>query len=115
MYAKRALLLFVPVLAFAQWTPDLSMKVKTVTPAVPSPDGKLAVWTETHPVMDGEKSESNTQVYLAATDGSNRFQLTRGEKSANAPTFSPDSHWVFFASDREGKRNVYGIPMDGGD
>jgi dipeptidyl aminopeptidase/acylaminoacyl peptidase len=91
------------------------MKVKTVSAAVPSPDGKLAVWTETHPVMDGEKSELNTQIYLAAVDGSNRIQLTRGEKSSNAPAFSPDSKWIFFASDRSGKRNIYRIPADGGE
>jgi dipeptidyl aminopeptidase/acylaminoacyl peptidase len=102
-------------IAHAQWTPELSMKVRTVTAAVPSPDGKLAVWTETHPVMDGEKSESNTQVYLAHSDGSNRIQLTRGEKSSNAPAFSPDSQWIFFASDRSGKRNIYRIPVDGGE
>ncbi len=102
-------------LVLAQWTPELSMKVKTVTPAVPSPDGKLAAWTETHPVMDGEKSESNTQVYLAHSDGSNRIQLTRGEKSSNAPAFSADSQYVFFASDRNGKRNIYRIPVDGGE
>ncbi len=83
--------------------------------AVPSPDGKLAAWTETHAVMDGEKSESVTQVYLARTDGSGRIELTRGEKSSNAPAFSPDSEWVFFASDRSGKRNVYRIPVDGGE
>ena len=100
---------------YGQWTPELSMKVKTVTPAVPSPDGKLAAWTETHPVMDGEKSESNTQVYLANIDGANRIQLTRGEKSSNAPAFSPDSHWVFFASERSGKRNIYRIPVDAGE
>jgi len=99
----------------AQWTPELSMKVKTVTAAVPSPDGKLAVWTETHPVYDGEKSESLTHVYLAHSDGSSRMQLTRGEKSANSPAFSPDGTWVFFASDRSGKRNVYRIAIDGGE
>src|SRR5262249_53589713 len=102
-------------LALGQWTPDLSMKVKTVTAAVPSPDGKLAAWTETHPVMEGEKSETNAQVYLARSDGSNRVQLTRGEKSSNAPAFSNDSQWVFFASDRSGKRNIYRIPVDGGE
>ncbi len=91
------------------------MKVKTVSAAIPSPDGKLAVWTETHPVMDGEKSESNTQIYLAAVDGSRRIQLTRGENSSNAPAFSPDSKWIFFASDRSGKRNIYRIPADGGE
>ena len=91
------------------------MKVKTVTAAVPSPDGRLAAWTETHPVMEGEKSEAVTQVFLARSDGSNRLQLTRGEKSSNAPAFSPDSAWVFFASDRSGKRNIYRIPVDGGE
>src|SRR5258708_7908894 len=100
---------------FAQWTPELSMKVKAVTAAVPSPDGKLAAWTETHPVFDGEKSESQTQVYLAHSDGAARIQLTRGEKSSNAPAFSPDSTWVLFASDRGGKRNIYRIPIDGGE
>jgi len=114
MYARLAFVLLSST-AFAQWTPQLSMKVKTVTAAVPSPDGKLAVWTETHAVMDGEKSESLTQVYLAHTDGSGRMQLTRGEKSANAPAFSTDSAWVFFASDRSGKRNLYRIAVDGGE
>ncbi len=115
MYAKTALFALVCTVLHAQWTPELSMKVKTVTAAVPSPDGKLAVWTETRPVMEGEKSESNTQVYLAHSDGSNRIQLTRGEKSSNAPAFSIDSQWVFFASDRSGKRNIYRIPTDGGE
>ncbi|PYT16669.1 MAG: hypothetical protein DMG59_09730, partial [Acidobacteria bacterium] len=104
-----------PALVWAQWTPEVSMKVKTVTAAVPSPDGRLAAWTETHPVMEGEKSEAVTQVFLARSDGSNRLQLTRGEKSSNAPAFSPDSAWVFFASDRSGKRNIYRIPVDGGE
>ena len=122
MFVKKFLpyltLLVVPALhgqGSVQWTPELSMKVKTVSTAVPSPDGKLAVWTETHPVMEGDKSEMLTQVYLAHTDGTGRIELTRGEKSSNAPMFSADSEWVFFASDRNGKRNVYRIPVDGGE
>src|SRR5580692_9837991 len=100
---------------FGQWTPELSMKVRAVSAVVPSADGRLAAWTETYPLMDGEKSESVTQVFLARSDGSNRMQLTRGDKSSNAPAFSPDGAWVFFASDRGGKRNVYRIPIDGGE
>lgn len=107
-------LLLIPAL-FGQWTPELSMKVRTVSAAVPSGDGRLAVWTETYPLMDGEKSESVTQVFLARSDGSNRMQFTRGDKSSNAPAFSPDGAWIFFASDRGGKRNVYRIPVDGGE
>jgi dipeptidyl aminopeptidase/acylaminoacyl peptidase len=91
------------------------MQVKTVTAPVASPDGKLAAWTQTQPVMDGEKSEMLTHVFLAHADGSGRMQLTRGDKSANAPAFSPDSAWVFFASERGGKRNVYRIAVDGGE
>ena len=111
----RALVLIIPAALYAQWTPELSMKVKAVTAPVPSPDGRLAAWTQTQAVMDGEKSEMLTQVFLARADGSGRVQLTRGEKSANAPAFSPDSAWVFFASDRSGKRNVYRIAVDGGE
>jgi dipeptidyl aminopeptidase/acylaminoacyl peptidase len=111
----RILLLLIPATLCAQWTPELSMKVKTVTAPVPSPDGRLTVWTETHPVMDGEKSESLTQVFLAHSDGSGRLQLTRGEKSSNAPAFAADSASVFFASDRSGKRNLYRIAIDGGE
>ncbi len=111
----KALVLILPAVLYGQWTPELSMKVKTVTAPVPSPDGRLAAWTQTQAVMDGQKSEMLTQVFLARVDGSGRVQLTRGEKSANAPAFSPDSKWVFFASDRSGKRNVYRIAVDGGE
>ena len=114
--------MFVKILAFllptallAQWTPELSMKVRTVSAVVPSPSGKLVVWTETWPEMEGEKSESRTHIFLAQSNGAGRIQLTRGDKSANAPSFSPDSAWVFFASDRSGKRNLYRIPVDGGE
>jgi len=105
----------IPAALVAQWTPELSMKVKTVAAVSPSPDGKLVAWTETWPVMDGEKSESLTHVFLAHADGSGRMQLTRGDKSANAPSFSTDSEWVFFASDRSGKRSLFRIPVDGGE
>ena len=99
----------------SQWTPELSMRVKTVGDVIPSPSGRLVAWTETHAVMDTEKSEMNSQVYLAHGDGSHRLQLTRGEKSAKSPAFSPDERFVVFASDRSGKNNLYRIPVDGGE
>ncbi len=98
-----------------QWTPELSMQVRNVGEVLPSPDGALAVWAETAAVMEPEKSEMNTQIFLAHSDGSHRLQLTHGEKSANSPDFSPDGHFVFFASDRSGKRNIFRIAVDGGE
>lgn len=97
------------------WTPALSMKVQAVADVIPSPDGKLAVWTQTRAVMEDEKSEYLTHVFLGKTDGTWRRQLTRGEKSANAPAFSPNGEFLFFLSDRAGKRNLYRIPISGGE
>lgn len=104
-----------PILPADVWTPELQMKVKNVGEVVPSPDGRWAVYAQTRPVMDGEKSESLTHLWIARTDGSERFQLTSGEKSATAPRFSPDGKFVYFLSEREGKPAVYRIPVDGGE
>ncbi len=91
------------------------MKVQAVAEVLPSPDGKWAVWTQTRPVMEGEKSEMLTHVYMARSDGSDRVQLTRGEKSATAPRWSPDSRSVFFMSERDSKPNVFRIAVGGGE
>jgi dipeptidyl aminopeptidase/acylaminoacyl peptidase len=98
-----------------QWTPELSMRVKNVADVIPSPTGKLIAWTESRAVMDGEKSESNVQVFLAHSDGSHRLQVTRGDKSSRSPAFTRDEQFLVFASERSGKNNVYRIPVDGGE
>ena len=117
---KRALLwLFLAGAVWAQtpnaWTPEISMQVRPVGDVTPSPDGKLVAYTESRAVMEPEKSEIDTQIFLAAADGSQRTQLTRGEKSASAPSFSPDGHFVYFSSERSGKPNLWRIPVDGGE
>jgi dipeptidyl aminopeptidase/acylaminoacyl peptidase len=97
------------------WTPELSMQVKTVGNVVPSPDGRLVAYTQTRAVIQTEKSEMVTQIFLAKADGAHRFQLTRGGKSAGSPSFSPDGRYLYFLSDRSGKRNIYRIAVDGGE
>ncbi|HXM43746.1 MAG TPA: S9 family peptidase [Bryobacteraceae bacterium] len=97
------------------WTPEISMQVQPVGDVVPSPDGKVVAYTQSHAVMETEKSEVETQIFLAAADGSHRAQLTRGEKSASAPEFSPDSRYIYFSSERSGKPNIWRIPVDGGE
>ena len=91
------------------------MQVRSVAEVLPSPDGKTMLWTETAPVMTPEKSEMNTQVFLAHADGAHRLQLTYGEKSANSAEFSADGQAVLFASERTGKRNIFRIAVDGGE
>ena len=97
------------------WTPEFSARFQTIATVVPSPDGKWAVWTQSKPVIETERSEVLTQIYLGAIDGSRRIQLTRGEKSCTAPSFSPDSRYVYFTSPRSGKKNVYRIAVAGGE
>ncbi len=95
----------------ATWTPASMMKVKPVGAVMPSPNGQWAVWTESRPLMEGEKSEMLVQIFAGKTDGSVRFQLTNGEKTSNAPQWSPDGSWVYFM--RGGQ--VHRIPIDGGE
>jgi dipeptidyl aminopeptidase/acylaminoacyl peptidase len=97
------------------WTPEFSMQVKTIGAVLPSPDAQWIAYTQIKPIADGERSEQNTQIFLARADGSRRFQLTRGEKSSMAPAFSPDGRYLYFESDRSGKTNVYRVLIAGGE
>src|SRR5438270_9032389 len=97
------------------WTPEFSMQVQTIGSVIPSPDGQWVVYTQSKPVIEGERSETVSQIYLARSDGSRRIQLTRGEHSASAPSFSPDGRYVYFTSDRSGKSNVFRILIEGGE
>ena len=97
------------------WTPELTLQVQTIGEVTPSPDGQLVAYTQTRAVMETEKSEMLTQVFLARSDGSRQVQLTRGDKSATSPFFSPDGRLVYFSSERSGKPNLWRIPVDGGE
>jgi dipeptidyl aminopeptidase/acylaminoacyl peptidase len=89
--------------------------VQTVGGVTPSPDGALVVYTQTRHVLEEERSEQVSQIFLAKADGSARRQLTFGEKSAIAPSFSPDGRFVYFRSERNGQPNIWRIPVDGGE
>src|SRR5262249_39749909 len=97
------------------WTPEYSLKVQNVLAVVPSPDGQSVAYTQSKPNVDGDHSELISQIFIARADGSRRLQLTRGEKGASSPAFSPDGRYVYFTSDRSGKMNVFRILIEGGE
>lgn len=97
------------------WTPKLSLDVKGINQARPSPDGKRVVYTVTSAVMTDEKSEYVTQIHLADADGNNSFQATFGEKSSRDPQWSPDGRWIAFTSNRAEKASLYRMRSDGGE
>jgi dipeptidyl aminopeptidase/acylaminoacyl peptidase len=93
------------------------IKFKRVTGTAVSPDGKLIAYTVSTPVMDGEKSEFLTHIWMVSADGKMNYQFTQGEKSSTNPSFSPDGKYLAFLSARgEDKKNqIWLIPLSGGE
>lgn len=117
---KRALL-FLPLilsLSFAQSrrvpTIDDLINVKTAGGAQISPDGNYVAYTVSE--TDWKQDAFVTQLWMADVKSGRAYQLTRGEKSANGPTWSPDSAWLAFVSDRVGgKPQIFALRADGGE
>ncbi len=97
------------------WSVADSFRLRKIAEPTPSPDGQRVAWTETWAEMDGEKSEWRTQVVIAAADGSARRALTRSDKSAGALQFCSGGEFLYFLAERNGGKNLFRIPLDGGE
>ena len=86
------LVVALPVVSQAQggWTPEQEMKVKAIGAVRVSPDGRKVAYTVSDAVMNPEKSEFVTQIWVANSDGTGAVQLTYAEKSSSNPHWSPD-------------------------
>ena len=84
-----------------------------------SPDGQWVLYTLTSRDMQDEDLASTTHVWRVRVDGSDNHQLTRGDKDARSPTWSPDGQTIAFLSERgeapDAKTQVHFIRADGGE
>lgn len=97
------------------WTPEESLRLKRVGMVIPSPDGQHVAFTVREAVMDANRSEFVTQIFVANRDGTHRRQMTRGAVSADQPRWSPDGKQLAFLSTRSGKMAIWIMPVDGGE
>ncbi len=98
-----------------RWTPELSMQYKTIQGTAMSPDGDLIAYVVREPVMEGEKSEYLSHIWVVSADGETNIQYTQGEKSAGSPSFSTDGEYLAFTSSRSGKSQIWIMRVRGGE
>ncbi|MFQ5770998.1 MAG: LpqB family beta-propeller domain-containing protein [bacterium] len=98
-----------------RWSPALSMQYKNIQATAMSPDGSLIAYVVRKPVMEGEKSEYLSHIWVVSADGKMNFQYTQGDKSATNPAFSPDGTYLAFTSSRSKKNQVWIMRVSGGE
>jgi dipeptidyl aminopeptidase/acylaminoacyl peptidase len=97
------------------WSPEQCLKLKNISAVVPSPDGSKVLYTIREAVMTDDRSEYVNQVWLCNANGANQIQITKGDKNSSNPAWSPDGKWISFTSSRDGKANLYLLPVNGGE
>ena len=94
------------------------MKVVSVGAPRIAPNGARVAYTASETKTEKDKEwKAVTQIWVVPTAGGVARQYTRGDKSSNAPDWSPDGSNVAFLSDREkdGERQIWMMAADGGE
>ncbi|HEY3205218.1 MAG TPA: hypothetical protein VGL03_16330, partial [Thermoanaerobaculia bacterium] len=73
-----------------KWTPLETLKYRPVSDVQISPDGKKVVYVVRDSVMESDKSEYRTQLWLSSSDGKDSLQLTRQPHGPREPRLIRD-------------------------
>ncbi len=80
------------------WTPERMMMLRQVSSVRPSPDGRRIAYIVRDAVMESERSDYRSQIYLASVAGGDPIALTGREAAAANPQGSPDGKWIAFTA-----------------
>lgn len=98
------------------WSPEQTMKMKNISTVRISPDGKKAVYAVREAVMTPSRSEYVNQLYVTdISKPDSALRLTHGDRDNSNPRWSPDGKRIGFISNRDGKNNLYILPVAGGE
>ena len=97
------------------WTPKESMKIKSISQNDISNDGKYAAYVVREAIMEDEKSEYLSQIWVTNLVTKENYQYTYNLKSSISPKFSPDGKKIAFLSSRSGKNQVWIMNTHGGE
>ncbi|MFN2512529.1 MAG: prolyl oligopeptidase family serine peptidase [Pyrinomonadaceae bacterium] len=95
-------------------TIDDLLTLKTVGGTQISPDGRWIAYTISN--GDFKQDAFVTHIWLVEVGSGRKLQLTRGDKSAGNPRWSPNGEWLAFLSNRlEDKNQIFVINPLGGE
>lgn len=103
------------LVAQSNWTAEKCLELKNITAVTASPDGSKVLYAVREAVMTSDRSEYINQIWMTDTKNGKQIQLTRGNKNSGQPAWSPDGQWISFISNRDGKNNLYLLPVTGGE
>jgi Tol biopolymer transport system component len=69
-------------------------------------------WTPDGRIVYRSNASGSAEVWVMNADGSNSKQLTVDARASRGLTVSPDGRYIFFASDRAGRFNIWRVDVD---
>ena len=96
------------------WAPELSIQLKKISDLNISDKSNKISFVVREALIEGEKSEYLSQIWVANTDGSDLVQFTYDKKSNTHPRFSPDGKYLAFISKRSEKPQIWIMNIAGG-